>query len=1319
MRFDKVTEVYVPAAKGAGLQKGPKFIELTTSLIITPHATQLCDAQLNTCPPDLGPLVVTPGEGGQSASFCVPNGHPFYLTFRIAGANAASLPNCKKTSTTYFLIKILVAGVNIITGKYESIGERHKLEPDTYVTVDSEGKCQRYVHGVYLGRDPITKADTVSQFVMYGGSQAGIAGIGDCLGAGDNKNRVTLIVYACNRENFTHDPMGRKILKPPIDTASTNAASTNAASTNVASPEAVIAGGSQILERIVKSPFPNCSVHESPYVTFVGEADCCVEMDPYQIANPHTPLVLAASQEMPENSTLITSQLNGEVVPVPYPLENFPSNFSASEHAASRNLICQRIMEAVGLSTNNPYDRITSPHLQGLLNLDFLSPKTMSGLDSKLIGLFQKIQDAFKAFAPYQRPVTPEASQIVYEELNKLILAIIQLTIEIHLASRSLPECAEVITLLQKTWAALTVVFIFSPTFIVNYFLLLQGKIFQDPQKIYDLDDLFQGWPAYPGGILDLKQSDDDILQNNFNDPQNPYSDLLLRNFIALIIRQMLKQGRSVLGISFRSISGALHVDFSHKDDHETRQCLKNWVLQVRSSFKGMIAMFSPPSPSLNMRPITEAEKKEPAKTDELYLATLEGLVELDGKQLELRSRIRYAGDDFASNALTFFRYRRVNLGYQLQEVLALVASELFPPLPVWAILLLIANLIHPNQSESQQYAGVLKILQKGEALQWENFCSGQNQPMYSTMFPDLCLVAVIFHRITSLRRKIMREGLSPPKCPASCADSMPAPQLSAAVVMVQDSCVIDPRDIGDFRRKEGGTFPGAVVSWRNPSTPDQPPSQLLMKMSYAEESRLLLLEALQELVIRNLYHLAGINVPKVYVGNHELAYLKLPDVRVEARDNLVKMVDRDGTAGPLPHVYSGWCEGFVSFKDLTCDDNGQRMPFMTFLRERRSLPRIVYYRQTKEAYVLKNLDKLLATAYLIGHLDPIGYDGSNAGVELVIDPKTGAREAWVMVIDFGMGLNTDFSLPDQIQYGQGTPNDPAILECTCITKDDQEREQMFSNIAAQLTHTGIGFTPAHLGGLALLSELETLCLQLEQRVRVVVRENLLRSGASRGAQTADVAEQDEETPYEFFCPITLELMKDPVKTYTDHVFDRSAIELWLANHDTNPLTNEKLANKSLIPQHALRERIIAYQERHRQVDVAQSAAASEIPVVATPASAGIFSASRSITEAAAPSQSVTHRDPYPYRNLPVSHARFLSELKTLPPREQQRRVFLFTRGQRLDLVGRGILEQHIAGVDPVPASKALRMPGEDHPAYNRLVNPATGMTPAEQFRFG
>ncbi|CBI38301.3 unnamed protein product, partial [Vitis vinifera] len=71
--------------------------------------------------------------------------------------------------------------------------------------------------------------------------------------------------------------------------------------------------------------------------------------------------------------------------------------------------------------------------------------------------------------------------------------------------------------------------------------------------------------------------------------------------------------------------------------------------------------------------------------------------------------------------------------------------------------------------------------------------------------------------------------------------------------------------------------------------------------------------------------------------------------------------------------------------------------------------------------------------------------------------------------------------------------------------------------------------------------------------------------------------------PDDFKCPISLEIMSDPVILSSGHTFDRSSIQRWLdSGHRTCPITKLPLSeHPSLIPNHALRSLISNYTLLH------------------------------------------------------------------------------------------------------------------------------------------
>jgi hypothetical protein len=62
--------------------------------------------------------------------------------------------------------------------------------------------------------------------------------------------------------------------------------------------------------------------------------------------------------------------------------------------------------------------------------------------------------------------------------------------------------------------------------------------------------------------------------------------------------------------------------------------------------------------------------------------------------------------------------------------------------------------------------------------------------------------------------------------------------------------------------------------------------------------------------------------------------------------------------------------------------------------------------------------------------------------------------------------------------------------------------------------------------------------------------------------------------PDSFVCPLSREVMDDPVQTVDGHTYERVWIEKWLQGHNTSPLTNVKLLDTKLTPNHALKKAI-------------------------------------------------------------------------------------------------------------------------------------------------
>jgi hypothetical protein len=65
--------------------------------------------------------------------------------------------------------------------------------------------------------------------------------------------------------------------------------------------------------------------------------------------------------------------------------------------------------------------------------------------------------------------------------------------------------------------------------------------------------------------------------------------------------------------------------------------------------------------------------------------------------------------------------------------------------------------------------------------------------------------------------------------------------------------------------------------------------------------------------------------------------------------------------------------------------------------------------------------------------------------------------------------------------------------------------------------------------------------------------------------------------PDEFLCPISCEIMEEPVTTLAGNTYENTHIMAWFRTHQTDPLTNTKLSSKRLVPNNSLRSQIQAW----------------------------------------------------------------------------------------------------------------------------------------------
>ena len=75
-----------------------------------------------------------------------------------------------------------------------------------------------------------------------------------------------------------------------------------------------------------------------------------------------------------------------------------------------------------------------------------------------------------------------------------------------------------------------------------------------------------------------------------------------------------------------------------------------------------------------------------------------------------------------------------------------------------------------------------------------------------------------------------------------------------------------------------------------------------------------------------------------------------------------------------------------------------------------------------------------------------------------------------------------------------------------------------------------------------------------------------------------------ENFPPEFKCPLTLDVMNDPVITVGGHTYERAAITEWFAQRSTDPMTNVELKSTVLIPNLSIRSQIQRWNAKKKVV---------------------------------------------------------------------------------------------------------------------------------------
>ncbi|KAL4585749.1 hypothetical protein LXL04_010374 [Taraxacum kok-saghyz] len=110
-------------------------------------------------------------------------------------------------------------------------------------------------------------------------------------------------------------------------------------------------------------------------------------------------------------------------------------------------------------------------------------------------------------------------------------------------------------------------------------------------------------------------------------------------------------------------------------------------------------------------------------------------------------------------------------------------------------------------------------------------------------------------------------------------------------------------------------------------------------------------------------------------------------------------------------------------------------------------------------------------------------------------------------------------------------------------------------------------------GFVAMIRYCRFLLFGFEEDEVEIARGHIIKSSKKQGLITTEIA--DITIPKDFCCPISLELMADPVIISSGQTYDRASISRWIKDgHCSCPKSGLLLAHKKLVPNKALRSLI-------------------------------------------------------------------------------------------------------------------------------------------------
>ncbi|CAI5496288.1 unnamed protein product [Closterium sp. Naga37s-1] len=161
------------------------------------------------------------------------------------------------------------------------------------------------------------------------------------------------------------------------------------------------------------------------------------------------------------------------------------------------------------------------------------------------------------------------------------------------------------------------------------------------------------------------------------------------------------------------------------------------------------------------------------------------------------------------------------------------------------------------------------------------------------------------------------------------------------------------------------------------------------------------------------------------------------------------------------------------------------------------------------------------------------------------------------------------------------TGRTPALYEALEVAVENNRNDELMRFLDA-----GAGTWPQ---GMPMeISKLAIQCSEMKRRKRpdletevmpVLDRMRSVAIKAEEDAKKASLVRPVATAPPCLFCPITQELMVNPVIAADGHTYELVAIQQWLEKSDRSPMTNVRLPSKALVPNRALKSMILDWRE--------------------------------------------------------------------------------------------------------------------------------------------